>query len=131
MSGLQGHQAFESADFRRCVKGAAFQYSFPRLLQDFQVAFPGTRVMHTENVCHNGDNSWSQAASQFVDVLSYLNANMDGQDLQDIERAILSCASCPSIKSSESQRIITNEILRFCTRLRQFTLDAYIYRFIL
>jgi glucosylceramidase len=77
MSGLQGHQAFESADFRRCVKGAAFQYSFPRLLQDFQVQFPGTRLMHTETVCHNGDNSWTQAASQFDDVLSYLNANVD------------------------------------------------------
>jgi glucosylceramidase len=77
MSGLQAHQAFESADFRRFVKGAAFQYSFPRLLQDFQLAFPGTRVMHTETVCHNGENSWTQAASQFDDAVAYLNANVD------------------------------------------------------
>jgi glucosylceramidase len=77
MSGLQAHQAFESEAFRQCVKGAAFQYSFPRLLQDFQLEYPGTRVMHTETVCHNGDNSWTQAASQFVDVMAYLNANAD------------------------------------------------------
>jgi glucosylceramidase len=77
MSGLQAHQAFESEAFRRCVKGAAFQYSFPRLLQDFQLAFPGTRVMHTETVCHNGDNSWTQAASQFDDVVAYLNGNAE------------------------------------------------------
>jgi glucosylceramidase len=77
MSGLQSHQAFESAAFRQCVKGAAFQYSFPRLLQDFQLAFPGTRVMHTETVCHNGANTWVQAASQFDDVMAYLNANVD------------------------------------------------------
>jgi glucosylceramidase len=77
MSGLQAHQAFESAAFRHCVKGAAFQYSFPRLLQDFQLAFPGTRVMHTETVCHNGANTWAQAASQFDDVVAYVNANVD------------------------------------------------------
>lgn len=77
ISGLQAHDCFRDAAFRAFVRGAAFQYSYPQAIVDLQVLHPGTRVMHTECVCHGGGNSVPQAASQFEDVLGYLAANVD------------------------------------------------------
>jgi len=34
-------------------------------------------VMHTESVCHNGANSWKQAALLFEDIIAYLRAGCE------------------------------------------------------
>lgn len=74
ISGLQAHDCFRDREFRAFVRGAAFQYSFPARIDELRVRYPGTRIMHTESVCHGGANTESEAASQFDDVLGYAAA---------------------------------------------------------
>jgi glucosylceramidase len=74
ISGLQAHACFRDAQFRAFVKGAAFQYSFPRPIADLRILHPGTRIMHTETVCHGGANTEVEAAGQFDDFLGYAEA---------------------------------------------------------
>jgi glucosylceramidase len=77
ISGLQAHDCFGNSAFRSYVTGAAFQYSFPAQIRDLLCLYPGTRWMHTESVCHNGDNSVDQAASQFDSVVGCLGADAE------------------------------------------------------
>lgn len=77
ISGIQSHACFMNDEFRTFVNGAAFQYSAPDTIRELAGLYPGLRVMHTESVCHNGDNTPVQAAKQFDDVLQYLNAGVD------------------------------------------------------
>lgn len=71
ISGLQGHECFRNPEFRAFVRGAAFQYSFPKAIDELQILYPGTRIMHTETVCHGGANTADEAAGQFEDFLGY------------------------------------------------------------
>jgi len=74
ISGLQSHDCFRDPKFRAFVKGAAFQYSFPRPIDDLRILYPGTRIMHTETVCHGGANTEIEAAGLFDDFLGYAAA---------------------------------------------------------
>jgi glucosylceramidase len=74
ISGLQAHDCFRDRKFRALVKGAAFQYSFPGPIDDLRILYPGTRIMHTETVCHGGANTEVEAAGQFDDFLGYAAA---------------------------------------------------------
>ncbi|MEI6211058.1 MAG: hypothetical protein WCR06_05470 [bacterium] len=74
ISGLQSHACFQNPDFRAFVRGAAFQYSFPKPIDELQILYPGTRIMHTETVCHGGANTEDEAAGQFEDFLGYAAA---------------------------------------------------------
>jgi glucosylceramidase len=77
ISGLQSHDCFRDPAFRAFVRGAAFQYSFPRAMDDLRLLYPGTRVMHTETVCHGGANSAIEAAGLFDDFLGYVSAGAE------------------------------------------------------
>ena len=77
MSGLQAHECFRNPEFRAFVRGAAFQYSYPKPIDDLQILYPGTRIMHTETVCHGGANTATEAAGQFEDFLGYAAAGAE------------------------------------------------------
>ena len=74
ITGLQAHDCFRDPAFRAFVRGAAFQYSFPKPVEELQLLYPGTRIMHTETVCHGGANTATEAAGQFDDFLGYAAA---------------------------------------------------------
>jgi len=74
ISGLQSHDCFRDPAFRAFVHGAAFQYSVPGPIDDLRILYPGTRIMHTETVCHGGANTGIEAAGQFDDFLGYMAA---------------------------------------------------------
>jgi glucosylceramidase len=77
VGGLQGHACLASAAFRAAVEGLGYQYSFCDALAELRVIHPGIRLMHTESVCHDGTNTWAQAAMLFEDVLQYLRAGCE------------------------------------------------------
>jgi len=74
ISGLQAHDCLRDRRFRAFVRGASFQYSFPGPIDDLRILYPGTRIMHTETVCHGGANTQVEAAGQFDDFLGYAAA---------------------------------------------------------
>lgn len=74
VGGLGSHECLQSAAFRQAVGGLGFQYSFTDSIRDLLRLWPDTRLMHTESVCHDGKNTWQQAAMLFDDVLAYLRA---------------------------------------------------------
>jgi glucosylceramidase len=77
VGGLQGHECLRSAAFRTAVGGVGYQYSFCDTLAGLRVLHPGIRLMHTESVCHDGGNTWAQAAMLFEDIGNYLRAGCD------------------------------------------------------
>jgi glucosylceramidase len=77
VGGLQGHECLSDPAFRAAVGGVGYQYSFYDTLAGLRLLFPGLRVMHTESVCHNGANSWKQAALLFEDLIAYLRAGCE------------------------------------------------------
>ena len=74
VGGLTSHECLLSAAFREAVDGLGFQYSFTEPIRDITKLFPNLPVMHTESVCHEGANSWTQAVMLFDDIVAYLNA---------------------------------------------------------
>ena len=77
ISGMQAHDCFSDEEFRSYVSGCAFQYSFPETMRDLALLYPRTRFMHTESVCHGGENSEFEAVYQFDNVLECMQANID------------------------------------------------------
>lgn len=77
VGGLQGHECLSDPAFRAAVGGVGYQYSFYDTLAGLLTLFPGLRIMHTESVCHNGANSWKQAALLFEDLIAYLRAGCE------------------------------------------------------
>ncbi len=77
MTGLQSHECFRNPAYRAFVKGAAFQYSYPKPIEELQVLYPGIGIMHTETVCHGGANTANEAAGQFDDFLGYAGVGAD------------------------------------------------------
>jgi glucosylceramidase len=77
VKGIEAHQCFANPDFRAFVQGCAFQYSFPEVMRDLSMLYPGTRFMHTESVCHCGRNAPEEAVAQFINVMGCMKTNMD------------------------------------------------------
>lgn len=55
------------SDFKDVYSGIGLQYTQIQQLLDIQKMYPGTKFMHTESVCYNGNNSWEQAINLFND----------------------------------------------------------------
>lgn len=62
------------SDFKDVYSGIGLQYTQIQQLLDIQKMYPGTKFMHTESVCYNGNNSWEQAINLFNDFCAYMNA---------------------------------------------------------
>ena len=77
ITGLDAHHCFANEAFRSFVKGCAFQYSFPEVMRDLALLYPGTRFMHTESVCNGGANTLEEAAGQFGNVMACMKTNME------------------------------------------------------
>ena len=71
---LDSHECLRSEAFRSAIAGAGFQYSFCDNMRDLRWHYPDLPIMHTESVCHEGANSWNQAAKLFEDIIAYYNA---------------------------------------------------------
>lgn len=72
--GLDSHVCLADESFRTAVAGVGFQYSFTDNIRDLRHLYPSLPLMHTESVCHEGANSWEQAAMLFDDIVAYLRS---------------------------------------------------------
>ncbi|MCH6255609.1 hypothetical protein MLD52_03560 [Puniceicoccaceae bacterium K14] len=77
LSGLQCFDCLKESGFRESIKGFGLQYVKEEALHSLQLNHPDVPLMHTESVCHNGDNSWEQAVALFYDVTKYLRYGCD------------------------------------------------------
>ncbi|MDA3959798.1 MAG: hypothetical protein PF961_03335 [Planctomycetota bacterium] len=77
ITGAQAHACLSEPRYRGAIQGVAVQYCFPQLVQELRARFPGLAVMHTESVCHRGDNSAAEAVGQFDDTIAYLAVGAD------------------------------------------------------
>ncbi len=57
---------------KQFVKGVGYQYSTPEVVRDTYLKQPNIKLYHTESPCHNGANSWEEAAEIYTDIVSYL-----------------------------------------------------------
>lgn len=77
ITGMQAQACFAQPGFRDLVQGAAFQYHLSDALKELRLANPGLRLMHTEAVCHRGENTLAEALSQYDDVLACVDAGAE------------------------------------------------------
>ena len=69
ITGLQSHRCMSHERFRNAVDGCGFQYGYPEHMADLVRLYPGKKIMHTESVCYNGQNSPPQAIALFESFL--------------------------------------------------------------
>jgi glucosylceramidase len=76
-SGLQAFESLAVEGFRESITGIGLQYARAEVLQALQANYPDLPLMHTESVCHNGDNSWELAVALFYDFIGYMRNGCD------------------------------------------------------
>lgn len=77
---LEGNPLLECLSdqaFREAVAGVAVQYFKRDQLGDLAALYPRLPVMHTETICHRGENSWPQAVSLFGQFVDYMKGGCD------------------------------------------------------
>lgn len=74
---IYSHLCMADAAFRQAVRGVGFQYAHPERIAELSRLYPGTAVMHTESVCHDGKNLPVQGVKLVEDLLGYVGAGCD------------------------------------------------------
>jgi glucosylceramidase len=60
--------------FRGAISGMGFQYSHPGRIQNIRMQDPSLKVMQTEAMCFDGENSRPQARLLFENIVDHFNA---------------------------------------------------------
>jgi len=59
---------------KQFVKGIGYQYSSAEVVGNSYGKYSGIKLLHTEAVCHNGENSWAEAKEIFSEIAMYLKS---------------------------------------------------------
>lgn len=68
---------FSDSRIRKNVKGVGMQYQGYRELMEFRQLYPEIPMMHTECVCHGGENSVEQAYGRLAEIAQYILAGAE------------------------------------------------------
>ncbi len=60
------------ANLRKTIAGIGVQYTKAQNIADLKSLYPDVKMMHTEGVCDNGDNSMAQAQKRLKEITDYL-----------------------------------------------------------
>ena len=60
------------ANLRKSIAGIGIQYTKAPNIVDLKTLFPEVKMMHTEGICYNGDNSIVQAQKRLKEITDYL-----------------------------------------------------------
>ena len=74
VSGLQANHCMRDDALMALVDGIGLQYTLPKHLNDLLRIRSDKKILHTESVCYNGNNSWEQAIKLFNDFVAYMDA---------------------------------------------------------
>lgn len=68
---------FSDSLIQKNVKGVGMQYQDYNNLIDFRLKYPQIPMMHTECICHSGENSVEQAYNRLAEIAQYINAGAE------------------------------------------------------
>ncbi|WP_299665000.1 hypothetical protein [uncultured Polaribacter sp.] len=68
------YTALSNKEVREKFAGIGFQYAKEPFIRETSLLAPNMKIMHTEGVCFNGDNSAEQAKTRLAEIASYINA---------------------------------------------------------
>lgn len=68
---------FADPGIRKNVKGVGVQYQKFSNLADFRMYYPDVPMMHTESICHGGQNSIDQAYDRLSEIAQYITAGAE------------------------------------------------------
>jgi len=77
ITGLQAQRTLEKKKLRDNIQGVGVQYSLDNHVSDLLRLYPELKIMHTESVCYNGENTYEQAINLFLDFIGYMNVGCD------------------------------------------------------
>ncbi len=66
-----------SKEYREDFDGVGIQYTGGQSAFEIKYLAPEMKLMHTESVCYNGDNSWAQARRRFGEISGYINSGCE------------------------------------------------------
>ena len=70
-------QNYMKLDGSKDAVGVGMQYCKPEDLKELRTNYPNLKMMHTEGVCYNGQNSMSQARTRFAEIAQYINGGCE------------------------------------------------------
>lgn len=68
------HYKILNSTANKAFDGIGFQYAEEPFMREVKLLVPNMKMMHTEGVCFNGDNSAEQAKTRLAEIASYINA---------------------------------------------------------
>lgn len=77
ISGRFDHLELLDQDLINAFSGIGVQYFANPYLKEIHNIKPSLRIIHTEGICYNGDNSPEQARSRLAEIASYINSGCE------------------------------------------------------
>lgn len=77
ISGRFDHLDLLENDRIRDFQGMGVQYFSTQYLKEIHAIIPSLRLIHTEGICYNGDNSKEQAKKRLPEIASYINSGCE------------------------------------------------------